>query len=45
MKIVQVPGADERVSPEHEDCEAIARREKLPLQDVVDAVRELARRH
>ncbi len=45
VKIVQVPGADERVSPEHEDCEAIARREKLPLQDVVDAVRELARRH
>lgn len=45
VKIVRVPGADERVSPEHEDCEAIARREKLPLQGVVDAVLELARRH
>lgn len=45
VKIVQAPGADERVSPEHEDCAAIARREKLPLQDVVDAVRELAHRH
>lgn len=45
VKVVQVPGADERISPEHEDCAAIARREKLPLQDVVDAVRELARRH
>jgi uncharacterized protein (DUF111 family) len=44
VKVAEIPeGGGVRVSPEFEDCAAVARAHRIPLIQVMDRVRELAR--